>query len=227
MTMREIHLDGATFRTSLILATAMAAILLVAACATLPIVVKADPNFSLDHIRSVYVLPFASPDDNRHAEFIMAQALREQLQVDGLVRVVDQPGLADAYVQGTVETWVRGGLALSGTRPTKIGGSLALLDPAKRHLWSVVAEQWDPLRLMADGLFARDPSALASHWVRTVLHHLPGYTVKRRPMTADIVERFLAGESIAELTRVSTMPPQEVEMILRQALATRRHEHEW
>jgi hypothetical protein len=224
--MRAIHLDCAASRTSLIPVAAMATILLVAACATPPIVVKADPNFALGPIRSVYVLPFASPDGNRNAETIMTQALREQLQADGIVRVVDQPGLADAYFQGTVETWVWGGLELSGTRPTKIRGSLALLDPAKRMLWSVVAEQWDPLRLMADGLFARDPSVLAPYWVRTVLQHLPGYTVKRRPVTADIVERFLAGESIADLTRVYTIPPQEVEMILRQALAARRHEHE-
>ncbi|MDQ3829956.1 MAG: LPS assembly lipoprotein LptE [Candidatus Tectomicrobia bacterium] len=224
--MREIHFDFAAARTSLILVAAMTAILLVAACATPPLVVQADPNFSLDHIRSVYVMSFASPDDNRDAERIMTHALREQLQADGIVRVVDQPGLADAYVQGTIETWVRGGLELSGTRPTKIRGSLALLDPAKRTLWLVVAEQWDPLRLMADGLFARDPSALAPHWVRTVLQHLPGYTVKRRPVTPDLVERFLAGDSIADLSRVYTIPPQEVEMFLRQALAARRNEHQ-
>jgi hypothetical protein len=94
-------------------------------------------------------------------------------------------------------------------------------------LWVVVAEQWDPLRLMADGLLARDPSALALHWVRTVLQQVPGYTVKRRPVPADLVERFLAGESIADLTRVYTTLPQEVEMILRQTLATRRNDHEW
>jgi hypothetical protein len=121
---------------------------------------------------------------------------------------------------------VQGGLALSGTRPTKIGGSLALLDPAKRHLWSVVAEHWAPLRILADGLFARDPSAVAPQWVRLVLQHLPGYTLKRRPVMADIAERFLAGESVAELARVYAMPPQEVERILRQALAARRNGHE-
>ena len=141
----------------------------------------------------------------------MTQALREQLQADGILRVADQPGLADAYVQGTVEKWVQGGLDLSGTRPTRIGGSLALLDPAKRQLWSVVAEQWDPLRLLADGLFARDPSALAPHWVRTVLQQLPGYTVKSPPVAADLLERVLAGESIADLIRVYMIPPQEVE----------------
>jgi hypothetical protein len=225
--MRDIHLDFAAARTSLILVAAMAAILLIAACATPPIVVKTDPHFSLDHIRSVYVLPFASPDDNRHAELIMTQALREQLQADGILHVVDQPGLADAYVQGAIETWVQGGLELSGTRSTKIRGSLALLGPTKRHLWLVVAEQWDPLRIMADGLFARDPSALAPHWVRTVLQHLPGYTVKRRAVTADILERFLAGDSIAARIREDTMPPQEVEMILRQELAVRRNDHVW
>jgi Lipopolysaccharide-assembly len=224
--MRDIQLDFAASRTSLILVAAMATILLVAACATPPMVVKAAPNFSLDHIRSVYVVPFASPDDHRDAGRIMTQALREQLQADGILRVVDQPGLADAYVHGTVEKWVQGGLDLNGTRPTKLGGSLTLRDPAKRLLWSVVAEQWDPLRILADGLFARDPSALAPHWVRTVLQQLPGYTLERRPVMADISERFLAGESIADLARVYTMPPQEVERILRQALAARRHSHE-
>jgi hypothetical protein len=171
-------------------------------------------------------MPFASPDDNRHADIIMIQALREQLHADGILHVVDQPGLADAYLQGTIEKWARGGLDLSGTRSTKIGGSLTLLDPAKRHLWSAVAEQWDPLRIVADGLFARDPSALAPHWVRTVLQQLPGYTVRRYPATADIVERFLAGESITDLARVYTIPPQEVEKILRQELAATRKAHE-
>jgi hypothetical protein len=204
----------------------MAASMLITACATPPIVVKADPSFALDHIRSVYVLPFASPDDDRDAERVMARALREQLQADGIVRVVDQPGLADAYVQGTIEQWVQGRLALSGTTPTKVRGSLALLDPAKRTLWLAVAEQRDPLRLVADGLFARDPSALAPYWVGTMLQHLPGYTVKRRPVPAGLVERFLAGESIADLTRAYTMPPQEVELILRQALAARWRAHE-
>jgi hypothetical protein len=183
--MKDIHLDFAAYRPSLILVAAMAAVVLVAACATPPVVVKAEPHFSLDHIRSIYVMPFVSPDNNHDAETIMTGALREQLQADGIVRVVDQPGLADAFVQGTIETWVRGGLELSGTRSTKIRASLALLDAAKRNLWWVVAEQWDPLRIMADGLFARDPSALAPHWVRTVLQHLPGYTAKRRPGAED------------------------------------------
>ena len=79
---------------------------------------------------------------------------------------------------------------------------------------------------MADGLFARDPSALAPHWVRTVLQQLPGYTVRRYPATADIVERFLAGESITDLARAYTIPPQEVEMLLRQELAATRKAHE-
>jgi hypothetical protein len=172
------------------------------------------------------VIPFASPDGNHEAESLMTQALREQLQADGVLRLVDRQGLADASFQGTVEKWLRGGLDLSGTRPTKIGGSLTLLDPGKRPLWSVVAEQWDPLRIVADGLFARDPSALPPHWVRTVLEHLPGYSANRRPVMADILERFLAGESIANLTRVYTMPTQEVEMILRQELAASRHEQQ-
>ena len=47
-------------------------------------------------------------------------------------------------------------------------------------------------------------------------------------MTADLVERFLAGESIVDLTRVYTItiPPQEVEMLLRQALVARWIDHE-
>jgi hypothetical protein len=222
--MRDTHPDVAAGITSFIRVAAIAAIALISACAMPPMVVNTDPRFALDRIRSVYVMPFASPDDHRDAGRLMTQALREQLQADGILRVADQPGLADAYVQGTVEKWVHGGLDLSGTRPTKIGGSLTLLDPAKRQLWWVVAEQWDPLRLLADGLLARDPSALAPHWVRTVLQQLPGYTVKRPPVGADLLERFLAGESIADLTRVYRMPPQEVELILRQELATRAHE---
>jgi hypothetical protein len=222
--MRDTHPDVAAGITSFIRVAAIAAIALISACAMPPMVVNTDPRFALDRIRSVYVMPFASPDDHRDAGRLMTQALREQLQADGILRVADQPGLADAYVQGTVEKWVHGGLDLSGTRPTKIGGSLTLLDPAKRQLWWVVAEQWDPLRLLADGLLARDPSALAPHWVRTVLQQLPGYTVKRPPVGADLLERFLAGASIADLTRVYRMPPQEVELILRQELATRAHE---
>jgi hypothetical protein len=177
--MRHSHPAFAAGIKSFIHTAVIAAIALISACAMPPLVVKTDPGFSLDQIRSVYVVPFASPDDYRDAGRIMTQALREQLQADGILRVVDQPGLADAYVQGIVEKWVHGGLDLSGTSPTKIGGSLALLDPAKRPLWSVVAEQWDPLRILADGLFARDPSALAPHWVRTVLQQLPGYILKR------------------------------------------------
>ena len=224
--MRDSHPDFAAGIKSFIRVAVIAAIALISACATPPLVVKTDPGLALDPIRSVYVVPFASPDDHRDAGRIMTQALGEQLQADGILRVVDQPGLADAYAQGTVEKWVHGGLDLSGTRPTKIGGSLALLDPAKRPLWSVVAEQGDPLRILADGLFARDPSALAPHWVRTVLQQLPGYTLKRRLIMADISERFLAGTSIADLARVYTIPPQEVERILRQELAARWHGHE-
>jgi hypothetical protein len=122
----------------------IAAMALISACATPPMAVKTDPRFTLAQIRSVYLEAFASPDDHRDAGRIMTQALKEQLQADGILRVVDQPGLADAYVQGTVETWVQGGLERSGTRPTRIGGSLTLLDPQRRPLWSVIAEQGDP-----------------------------------------------------------------------------------
>jgi hypothetical protein len=79
---------------------------------------------------------------------------------------------------------------------------------------------------MADGLFARDPSALPPNCVRTVLEQLPGYRVQRRPVTADILERFLAGESIADLTRVDTLPTEEVETIVRHELAARRHDQQ-
>ena len=127
--MKAIYSDlGAGIKACIHMA-GIAAMALISACATPPMVVKMAPRFALAQIRSVYVEPFASPDDHRDAGRIMTQALREQLQADGILRVVDQPGLADAYVQGTMEKWVQGGLDLSGTWPTKIGGSLALLDP--------------------------------------------------------------------------------------------------
>jgi hypothetical protein len=75
-------------------------------------------------------------------------------RADAILRPVGRPGVADASFQGTVDQWVRGRLDLRGTKPAKIGGSLTLLDPAKRPLWSAAGEQWDRLRLMADGLFA-------------------------------------------------------------------------
>jgi hypothetical protein len=37
---------------------------LLGACATPPMAVNTDPRFTLGHIRSVYVMPFASPDGN-------------------------------------------------------------------------------------------------------------------------------------------------------------------
>src|ERR671925_2132211 len=108
--MRDIHLDFAPGIKSFIRVAAIAAVALISSCATPPMVVKTDPGFALDQIRSVYVVPFASPDDHRDAGRIMTQALREQLQADGILRVVDQPGLADAYLQGNIEKWVQGGL---------------------------------------------------------------------------------------------------------------------
>jgi hypothetical protein len=224
--MRDISPNFAAGIKACIRMVGIAVMALISACATPPLVVKTDPSFALTQIRSVYVVPFASPDGHRDAGHIMTQALREQLQADGILHVVDEPGLADAYVQGAVEKWVQGGLDLSGTRPTKISGSLALLDPARRSLWSVVAEQWDPLRILADGLFARDPSALAPHWVRTVLEQLPGYTLKRRPGMVDLSERFLAGESMADLSWLYRGPPQGVERSVRQELAAKRNGHE-
>lgn len=79
---------------------------------------------------------------------------------------------------------------------------------------------------MADGLFARDPSALPPHCARTVREQLPAYRVQRRPVTADLLERFPAGESIADLTRVHTLSTQEGETIVRHELAARRHEQQ-
>ncbi len=224
--MRVLPADFAAGINACIRVAGIAAMALISAWATPPMAVTTDRSFTLAQIRSVYLVAFASPDDHRDAGRIMTQALKEQLQADGILRVVEQPGLADAYVQGTVETWVQGGLELSGTRPTRIGGSLTLLDPAKRPLWSVIAEQGDPLRILADGLFARDPSALAPHWVHSVLQQLPGYTLKRRPGMVDLSERVLAGASIADLDWVSMIPPQEVERRLRQELAAKRDGHE-
>jgi hypothetical protein len=134
--MRRIGPDFVASRTAFVLVAALAAIVLIVACATPPIVVRTAPGFALDTIRSVYVMPFASPDDNHDAESFMTQALREQLQADAILRLVDRPGLADASFQGTVEQWVRGGLDLSGTKPTKIGGtspsSIPRSDPCGR-----------------------------------------------------------------------------------------------
>jgi hypothetical protein len=61
-----------------------------------------------------------------------------------------------------------------------ISGTLTLLTAADQRLWFAAAVQQDPWRLVAHGLFARDPSALAPEWVATVLEELPGY-VRHEP----------------------------------------------
>jgi hypothetical protein len=153
--------------------------LLLGACAPTHLVVTDAPQ--LAGIRTVYVLPFASGDQGPDAAVAMTHALKLQLQYDGVFQVVEDPKAADGYFKGTVGKWSRGGLDLRGARSTVISGSLTLLDRAQQRLWFAAAVQRDPLRLVAHGLFARSPSALASHWVRTILEQLPGYVVKGRP----------------------------------------------
>jgi Lipopolysaccharide-assembly len=162
------------------LLVAITACLPLGACTPAHLVVTGDPR--LAHIRTVYVLPFDSQEANPEAEAAMTRALVAQLQHDGVFRVVEDPQLADAYFHGTVGTWSRGGLDLThGATSTVISGTLALLNAAKQRLWFAAAVQLDPLRIVAQGLFARAPSALAPYWVRTVLQELPGYTVAGRP----------------------------------------------
>jgi hypothetical protein len=144
-------------------------------------VVTDTPDVSLEHIHAVYVFPFQSLDHNEEAEAIMTQAFTGQLKADGLFRVVEEPGLADAYFQGTIGKWVQGGIDMTGVRPTKISGTMTLLNTAKQQLWFAAAAQLDPVRLVADGLFARPPQALARYWARAVLQKLSGYTVKDSP----------------------------------------------
>ena len=153
--------------------------LLLGACAPTNLVVTGDPQ--LAEVRAVYVLPFASGDQHSEAATVMTHALKEQLKHDGIFQVVEDPKLADAYFKGMVGKWSQGGLDLKRAHSTVISGSLTLLNPARQRLWFAAAVQRDPLRLVAHGLFARSPSALASHWSRTVLQQLPGYAVKGRP----------------------------------------------
>lgn len=159
---------------------AMTACLLLGACVPAHLVVTGDSR--LAGIRTVYVFPFDRQNAHPEAEAAMTQALVAQLQHDGVLRVVDEPPLADAYFHGTVGTWSRGGLDLThGASSTVISGTLALLNASKQRLWVAAAVQLDPWRLVTHGLFARAPSALAPYWVRTVLQELPGYTVAGHP----------------------------------------------
>jgi hypothetical protein len=171
----------AVFVNAVGLMAGIGAIVLIGGCAAPSLVVADAPNVSLDHIHAVYVFPFKSLDSNQEAEVIMTQVFTDQLKVDGVFRVVEEPGLADAYFQGTVGKWVYGGIDAAGVRPTKISGTMALFNAAKQQLWFVAAAQLDPARLVADGLFARPPRAVAPYWARAVLQKLPGYTTKESP----------------------------------------------
>jgi hypothetical protein len=177
--MRAVPIPVAVYVRALGLVAGLGLPLLLGACAPAHLV-AGDPRL-LARIRTVYVLPFDSLEHNAEAAAVMTQALKRQLQYDRVLQVVEHPGLADAYFQGTVGTWARGGLDLNGARSTVISGSLDLLTPTGQRLWYVAAVQRDPLRLVAHGLFARDPTVLAPHWARTVLQHLPGYAVKGQP----------------------------------------------
>ncbi len=176
--MRNMRPYMAVYVKAVCLVAGIGAIALIGGCVAPSLVVADAPSVSLEHIHAVYVLRFKSFEHNQEAEAIMTQAFMDQLNADGVFRVVEEPGLADAYFQGTVGKWVRGGIDASGVTSTKISGTMALLNTAKQQLWFVAAAQLDPARLVADGLFARPPRALAPYWARAVLENLPGYTVK-------------------------------------------------
>jgi len=160
----------------------LVASILVGACAPTHLVVTIDPQLS--QIRSVYVLPFGSLTQNPGAAALMREAVKAQLNYDGIFQVVKDASLADAYFEGMLGKWAWGGLDLEGARSSEVSGSLKLIDRAHQPLWVAAAVQKDPMRLVAHGLFARPPSVLAPHWARTVLEQLPGYIVKGRPETA-------------------------------------------
>jgi hypothetical protein len=163
------------------LLAAIVAGLLVGACAPSHFVVTGDPQ--LAGIRTVYVFPFESLSQSPEAAAVMTEALKAQLIYDGSFQVLDDPKLADAYFKGTVGKWRWGGLDLNGARSSEVSGSLMLINATHETLWFAAAVQRDPLRLVADGLFARPPRVLAPYWARTVLQQLPGYVVKGRPET--------------------------------------------
>ena len=185
--MRGFHQSIAVYVQPMRLLGAFVVGLLLWACAPTHLVVTADPQ--LAGIRTVYVLPFDSLDQNLEAAAIMAEALKTQLKYDRIFQVVEDPKLADAYFQGTVGKWAWGGLDRHGARSSEVSGSLRLVNPAHQPLWFAAAVQRDPLRLVAHGLFARSPGLLAPYWARTVLQQLPGYSVRGRPETTTGRER--------------------------------------
>jgi hypothetical protein len=177
--MRNLHGRVPAQPTTICLVTAIIAMWLLGACTPTQLVVTdASP---LAGIRTVYVRPFSSGNQEPHAAAAMTHALKAQLQEDGFFQVVEDPMDADAYFRGTVGKWARGGLDWKGARSTVISGTLTLLTAAEQRLWYAAAVQQDPWRLVAHGLFARDPSALATAWVKTVLEELPGYVMRERP----------------------------------------------
>jgi hypothetical protein len=176
--MRNLYGRAPAQPTMICLVAAIIATWLLGACTpTHMVVTDASP---LAGIRTVYVRPFVSGDQGTHAAAAMTHALIAQLQGDGFFQVVDDPTGADAYFRGTVGKWARGGLDWKGAQSTVISGTLTLLTAADQRLWFAAAVQQDPWRLVAHGLFARDPSALAPDWVQTVLEELPGYVMRER-----------------------------------------------
>jgi hypothetical protein len=177
--MRTLHGRGPAQPTTTCLAATLIAMWLLGACTPTQLVVTDAPP--LAGIRTVYVAPFASGDGGSHAAAAMTHALKARLHEDGFFQVVEDPAGADAYFRGTVGKWARGGLDWKGARSAVISGTLTLLTAADQRLWFAAAVQQDPWRLVAHGLFARDPSALAPEWVATVLEELPGYVRHEHP----------------------------------------------
>jgi hypothetical protein len=180
--MRIVHARVTAQPATIRLVAALMATLLLEACTPTHLVVADIP--ALAGIRTVYVRPFASGDQDPTAAAAMAHALKEQLRYDGIFQVVEDPKLADAHFSGTLGKWTRGGLDWNGARSTVISGSLTLLTAEGRRLWYAAAVQKDPWRLVAHGLFAREPSALAPAWVKAVLAELPGYVTRDRPRSS-------------------------------------------
>ena len=174
-----VHARVTAQPTTIRLVAAVMATVLLGACTPTHLVVTDVPL--LAEIRTVYVHPFASGNHEPDTAAAMTHALKAQLQSDGIFQVVEDPTVADAYFKGTVGKWARGGLDWRGARSSVISGSLTLLTAAGRRLWYAAAVQQDPWRLVAHGLFARDPSALAPAWAQTVLAELPGYVRRERP----------------------------------------------
>jgi hypothetical protein len=177
--MHIVHAGVTTQLTALRLVAAVLALAALGACTPTHLVVTDVPL--LPEIRTVYVHPFASGDQEPATAAALTHALKAQLQADGIFQVVDDPRRADAYFTGAVGKGARGGLDWRGARSSVLSGSLTLRTAAGRRLWYAAAVQQDPWRLVAHGLFARDPGALAPAWVRAVLAQLPGYAPQERP----------------------------------------------